>query len=159
MPFQRAPRLVSFDYLGPHRYFLTICTHKRRRLFVGHDAVAPVLSQLSYTAAAQAFAVSAYCFMPDHFHSLMEGTEPNSDFRQFVRLFKQRSSFRWNKSHETQLWQRSYFERVLRSEESTLMVARYILANPVRGGLVRSPEDYRFSGSLTIAMCDLLASF
>lgn len=40
-----------------------------------------------------------------------------------------------------------YYERILRDEESTLTVARYILANPVRKGFVREPRDYAFSGS------------
>jgi hypothetical protein len=35
----------------------------------------------------------------------------------------------------------------LRDDEATLTVVRYVLANPVRKGLVREPRDYPFSGS------------
>ena len=45
------------------------------------------------------------------------------------------------------LWQRYGYERVLRSEEHTLDVVRYILANPIRAGLAKNLNEYPFSGS------------
>ena len=56
------------------------------------------------------------------------------------------------------LWQRSYFERVLRDDEDVVGVARYLLNNPVRAGLAASPQEYRFIGSLTMEVKDLLGS-
>jgi REP-associated tyrosine transposase len=103
-------------------------------------------------------AVIAYCFMPDHLHLLAEGTTENSNLREFVRLFKQQTSFEWKRRENTRLWQRNYHEHVLRADEDTFAVARYILENPVRAGLARSPEEYRFLGSLTLELEDLLQS-
>jgi len=45
-------------------------------------------------------------------------------------------------------WQRYGYDHVLRDEEKTLVVARYILQNPLRAGLVKRIEDYPFVGSL-----------
>jgi hypothetical protein len=56
------------------------------------------------------------------------------------------------------LWQRGYFEHVLRDDEDSFGVARYILDNPVRTGLARNPQDYPSAGSLTMAVRDLLFS-
>ena len=103
-------------------------------------------------------AVIAYCFMPDHLHLLVEGTNPASTLTEFVRVFKQRSSFQWKRMFGSQLWQRSYFERVLRNHESSIDVARYVLANPLRAGMVDSVEDYPFLGSLTMSVRELLYS-
>src|SRR5882672_11395646 len=97
MPYKLAPRLDSFDYLGFYRYFLTICTFDRARFFVEAKAVRLVLLQLSRPADEHRFAVIAYCFMPDHVHALIEGQHPTADFREFVRIFKQRSSFEWKR--------------------------------------------------------------
>ena len=83
--------------------------------------------QLSRTADDQRFAVIAYCFMPDHVHLWVEGIHPAADFREFVRIFKQRSSFAWKQRNGTALWQRRYFEHVLRDDEDTIGVAKYIL--------------------------------
>jgi len=51
-----------------------------------------------------------------------------------------------------------YVERVLRAEEDTFAVARYLLGNPVRSGLVESPEEFPFLGSLTMGVHDILES-
>ena len=158
MPITLAPRLGTFDYRGFYRYFLTICTHHRARLFVSDSAVRVVVTQLSRTAHAERFSVIAYCLMPDHIHALVGGTHPAADFREFVRLFKQQSAFRWKRENASTLWQRSYFEHVLRDEEDTIGVAKYILENPVRAGLVERPEAYPYLGSMTVSVEELLYS-
>jgi putative transposase len=158
MPYKLSPRLNTFDYLGFYRYFLTICAYDRARIFVDDQSVDLALMQLSRTADDQRFLVIAYCFMPDHVHILVEGNHPAADFREFVRIFKQRSSFAWKQRTGIALWQRSYFEHVLRDDEDTIGVAKYILENPVRGNLVERPEDYRFLGSMTMEIRQLLYS-
>src|SRR5690348_16086718 len=93
MPFVPPPRLRSFDYRGPYRYFLTICCASRALVFITHERVDLVLWQLARTCASHHFAVPAYCVMPDHLHALLEGVDDASDFRECVRQFKQRSAF------------------------------------------------------------------
>ena len=55
--------------------------------------------------------------------------------------------FRWRRTHAGPLWQTGYHDHVLRAEDARLGVARYVLLNPVRAGLVENAEDYPFSGS------------
>ena len=153
-----APRLRSFDYRGYYRYFLTICTFRRTRIFT-EDAVArEVIAQLSQTASAYQFSVIAYCAMPDHIHALVAGEHETADLREFIRIFKQRTSFEWKRRNATCLWQRGYFEHVLRDDEDTIGVARYIIENPVRAGLVTDPLDYPYLGSFTTTARELLYS-
>ena len=52
--------LRGFDYTGPNRYFLTLCTHQRARHFVDGQHVALVSEQFQRSAREQAFAVIAY---------------------------------------------------------------------------------------------------
>ena len=158
MPIKLSPRLEGFNYLGLHRYFLTICTQDRAPVFITDESAATVLLDLSRTSQAASFSVVAYCLMPDHIHILTEGTHPASDFREFVRCFKQCSSFGWKKQTGSLLWQRSYFEHVLRDDEDTIGVAKYILENPVRAGLVQRPEDHPYLGSMTTTVRALLYS-
>jgi len=158
MPLKRAPRLRSFDYLGPHRYSVTICVERREHVFVSEMTVGPVRTHLARTSTGEDVAVIAYCFMPDHLHLLVEVVSDGADFRNFMRLFKQASSYHWKLRHGRELWQRSYFDHVLRDDEDTIAVARYILGNPVRAGLVSSPDDYPFLGSMTMDLRDLLYS-
>jgi putative transposase len=158
VPGRSSPRLKTFTYLGRYGYSLTCCTFQRQRVFTDAATVDGVWSQILHAARAEGFAISAYCFMPDHLHLLCEGTCPSSDFKEFVRLYKQRSSFAWKQRTRLGLWQRGYFDRVLRADEDTVAVARYILENPVRAGLSQSAEEYPYSGSFTMEVNDLLGS-
>jgi len=137
----------GFDYTGPYRYFLTFCTRERARHFSNARHVALVCEQFQRASREQAFAVIAYCFMPDHVHLLVEGERDDADLKRFANSAKQYSGFYFRRATGLFLWQRYGFERTLRSEEATASVARYTIANPVRAGLVRSPVDYPFWGS------------
>jgi len=158
MPFLPPPRLHERCYIGLQRYFLTICTRHRQALFMEATDVDAVVARLQSTADRRRFAVVVYCVMPDHLHMLLEALSDDADLREFVRIFKQCTSFDWKRRVGDALWQRSYFDRVLRADEDILSVARYILANPVRAGLVREPMDYPYLGSGMMKVRDLLDS-
>ena len=149
----------TFDYVGLHRYSLTFCTDRRRHLFTNPAVVGPVLAQISRAAAENQFVVIAYCFMPDHLHLLIEGRSEESDCKRFIARAKQYSGFYYSKARHGALWQRHGFEHVLRDEEPSVVVARYILENPLRAGIAQRVEDYPFAGSLVYPLKDLLAGF
>jgi putative transposase len=148
--------LKTFDYLGLHRYSLTFCTYQRRPLFITEAVVALVLSQISRAAVEAQFAVVAYCFMPDHVHLLIEGLAVSCDCRRFIVRAKQYSGFQFSRLHGDRLWQRYAFEHVLRDDELAMVVAKYILENPIRAGLVRRVDDYPFVGSGVYSLADLM---
>src|SRR5439155_15096207 len=118
------------------------------KIFTFREVVDLVLEQFSRSADEEHFAIIAYCFMPDHVHLLIEAQTDTSDCKRFIKRAKQYSGFYYSRTYRQRLWQRYGYERVLRREESTLSVARYILENPVRAGLVRNVQDYPFLGSL-----------
>ena len=150
--------LKTFSYVGLHRYSLTFCTHERRKLFVEPAVVELVTKNLLRAATEQRFAVTAYCFMPDHVHVLIEGLSEDSDCKQFIKRFKQYAGYYYSQAQRDTLWQRYGFEHVLRDDEVTLNVARYILANPVRAGLARTVEEYPYTGSFVYELKDLVQS-
>ena len=155
--FTRNPgHLTSFDYVGPYRYFLTFCTYSRRCVFTKQERVDLTLLQIERSAVEEQFALVAYCFMPDHLHLLVEGHGSSSDCRRFISRAKQFSGFYYSKVFGDRLWQRYGFERALRNEEETLVVAKYVLRNPVRAGLVRRVEDYPFAGSRVYSTEEIL---
>ena len=148
--------LKKFDYLGRHQYFLTFCTVGRKQFFVKADAVDTVRTQIERAAGEESVALTAYCYMPDHVHFLAEGKADDSDCLRFVARAKQFSGFHYHAKFGHRLWQRYSYEHTLRSEESAISVARYILENPVRGGLVARIEDYPFSGSTEYTLEQIL---
>ena len=151
-------RLKSFDYLGEYRYFLTFCTADRHPAFVKPKVVDTTLSQIVRASVENAFTIPAYCFMPDHAHLLVEGSSPASDLRRFAKVAKQYSGFHYKREYGKNLWQPSYYDHVLRDEDDTWGVARYIAENPLRAGLSIRADEYPFLGSCVVTKQDLLAS-
>ena len=150
------PRLDPAFYVGLQRYFLTFCTSRRRSWFVDATIVNVVLEQILQCAEVFGFAVIAYCFMPDHLHLLIEACSDSADAMAFVHQAKQRSGYAFAQRGLERLWQPSYYDHVLRDDEATLSVARYIFENPVRGRLVIAPADYPFSGSTQYSLEQIL---
>jgi putative transposase len=143
----RRPRWPDFDYLGKHRYFLTFCTNNRREVFTRADIVELVWWQILRAAGKWCFNIIAHVAMPDHVHLLAEGTLDECDLKRFAALAKQWSCYGYKARERVKLWQPSYYDHVLRDEESSLPFIRYIVENPVRSGLVRRPEDYPYLGT------------
>jgi putative transposase len=104
----------------------------------------------------QRFSVVAYCFMPDHVHLLVAGEADDADGRRFVARAKQYAGFHYQRTFGARLWQRYGFEHTLGDEDDTLDVARYILENPLRAGLVRRISDYPYVGSSVYSVDQLL---
>ena len=96
--------------------------------------------------------------MPDHVHLVIEGTTEEASITRFVSRAKQASGFWFSKTFGERLWQKSSWDRVLRSNEDAVSVIRYVLDNPVRAGLVERAIDYRFSGSFVWTRDELFSA-
>ncbi len=144
-PFPKRPRLKDFDYIGTYAYFVTILTKDRGTYLKEVEVVDSLIGILVEKARSERFSVLAYCFMPDHLHLLVSGEDDNSNLKKFISLFKQKSGYWFKKNYNKNLWHISYYDHILRKEESIENVALYILENPVRRGLVSDPKEYPFS--------------
>ena len=123
----------------PVIYWITLCVQHRERV-LANAAVFTAMTQ-TITELRRWFVVSAV-LMPDHFHALVSPKEerdlPVGDFfTGFKRLLRQRLKHSWN-------WQRSGFDRLLRSKDDAQEKWIYMRENPVRAGLARSWEEWPF---------------
>lgn len=84
----------------------------------------------------------AWVIMPDHLHWLAE--LKGGSLSELMRRTKSRSTRAVNQGckREGRLWQAGYYDRALRREEDVKNAARYIIANPLRAGLVEHIGDY-----------------
>jgi putative transposase len=92
-------------------------------------------------------AILAYCFMPDHFHSVVRLDGP-SNLIDVIRLFKGRTT-RIASGHNLprKFWQSSFYDHIIRADESPEKYVRYVVENPVRAQLVETVNEFPFVGS------------
>ena len=149
MYFHKNIRLNDTNYIGRRAYFVTQCCDDRRKYFADSARCEWFLSRLRTLSAAHHFAIPAYCIMPDHVHLLVDGLLVTSDFLRFMKALKIKTSREFAVEGKTPLWQKKYFDHILRPKESMDWVAWYIWLNPVRAALARAPGLYPFAGSFT----------
>jgi REP-associated tyrosine transposase len=85
----------------------------------------------------------AFVVMPDHFHWLLQLMNGGSLSRTLhnVKAGSTRGINRFLGRHGS-IWQKGFYDRALRSDDDLKSVARYIVANPVRAGIVKRYGDY-----------------
>lgn len=117
-------------------YHVTTVTQNRIAYFELLDNGRKVVQQMMALQEQAMAETLCYTLMPDHLRWLMilhDGTLSN-----VVRLLKGRSAKAIGKS----VWQSNYYDHAVRQEEDLQKMARYIVANPLRAGLVGQIGDY-----------------
>jgi len=150
-------RLKNFDYSSNGAYFVTVCTCERRRILsdivVGaiHESPAVKLTNFGKIAEITLCALSDkyknvtilnYVIMPDHVHFIVvlhdaeraireSPLQKRSELSKIVGFFKATVSKNINKTYsKTTLWQRGYYEHIIRSENDMSEICNYIKTNP-----------------------------
>ena len=135
-------------------YFVTACTFRRRPI-LARDAVAAILvDELRGARERHGWVIGSYVVMPDHMHFFCAPEYDGKTLSDFMREWKSRTSRRVNAlrprptTAATTLWQREFFDHILRSDESYAQKWDYVRDNPVRVGLVTSAEDWPYAGTV-----------
>ncbi|HXQ25078.1 MAG TPA: transposase [Candidatus Acidoferrales bacterium] len=150
MPFpHKNIRLHPQRYIGQSSYFVTLCCAGRRPVFATSKNAVWLIEILRKHSISHRFAVHAYCVMPDHFHVLVAGLDPSSSLLAFIKNLKQTTSREFQKQFRKTLWQKKFYDHILRPRDNPDGVAAYIWSNPVRKGLCKDPRAYPYSGSFT----------
>ncbi|HAB04010.1 MAG TPA: transposase [Alcanivorax sp.] len=123
-------------------YLITITCHQRRAHFAALQSGRCFVQALR---ACTAHAVTlSYVVMPDHVHWLMALRE-HADLSITVQKAKSLTTQRWRRAgrgDNERLWHAGFHDRALRREDDLVAMARYIVANPLRAGLVNDIGDY-----------------
>jgi REP element-mobilizing transposase RayT len=84
----------------------------------------------------------AWVVMPDHLHWLF--VLHRQSISEVVRRVKGKSAYAINshRGRHTKVWQHGFHDHAVRKEEDIKHIARYIIANPLRAGLVKTVGDY-----------------
>ena len=138
---KRLPHEVPL-WLDPSKedYFITVCCKKRgRQQLTNPDIGFPLLDTIKYRNSQGVWFAHIALLMPDHVHLVLAFPDSDKRLQTIVSKWKE-----WTAKSLKIEWQRDFFEHRLRKEEGFREKADYILANPVRAGLVKKIEDWPY---------------
>ena len=151
LPRERKHRLSRECYRGQIAVAFTTCLRLEPATIVDAVAFELIHSKLIHAAAKFDCELTAWCLMPDHLHVLLFGRSPEADTWKAIVDFKQQTGY-WLKTNRPGIvWQRDFYDHVIRSDESLERHARYILENPMRAGLVVDWTDHPRTGGELVA--------
>ena len=127
-------------------YLVTAVTHQRQPIFTDFHCARIVINTIR--AMEQIYEIESLSFvvMPDHLH-WMFSLGNKIPLSQVVAKVKRRSAYRINEYKNrtgSSAWQKGFHDYALRKEDEIKVVARYIVANPLRAGLVNKIGNYPF---------------
>ena len=143
-PHSRDLRKGRYSQAG-RIYFITTRCHLRKRVFTTPQSAQIVFHEFDVCAKEGACENLAYVAMPDHVHWLMQ-LRCDVELHEVVRRLKGRSARKINLSTNSPstVWQKGFHDHALRREEDIETLARYLIQNPVRAGLVKRVKDYPY---------------
>lgn len=123
-------------------YLLTSVTHNRQPIFADWRLGRCVAAAFRRAEEAGHARSLAWVVMPDHFHWLM--VLGDLQLAKLMHDVKGSSSSAINRvtGQRGRVWQAGYHDHAVRSEEDIKSLARYVVANPLRAGLVENIGDY-----------------
>ena len=152
---RRSIRLRDWDYRAPALYFVTFCTHERQNLFDTLeycDIATHALAQIPQQKHAEHVVIDTSIIMPNHGHIIFDFTDfpaqidASKSVGKFehalagslgvvVGRYKTAVTTRINnlrKRKGAKVWQRGYYERIIRNESELNATREYIINNPTR---------------------------
>lgn len=123
--------------LGGQAYLVTTVTAQRQPIFADVDLARMLVSTLRESDRQGFSTTLAFVVMPDHLHWLFELGGARS-LTETVAAAKCISARRIGRP----VWQPGFHDRAIRSHERLDQVARYVVGNPVRAGLVATVGEY-----------------
>ncbi len=138
LPQRKPNRLSDYDYSQNGAYFITLCTKDRKKVLsqiVGDDAhiVPKPYGRIAEKYIRNVPEIEKYSIMPDHIHMLirldngsMWASTPTNKIASIVRSIKTLTT----KEIGEPIFQRSYYDHVVRNQQDYDEIWQYIENNP-----------------------------
>jgi len=151
---RKSIRLKYYDYTTTGYYFITICTQNRKHILskikyddcrgrvpplpvntkIGNEiekTIKYIVNKYDYIE------INDYIIMPNHIHLIIEkmgrdGTLPLQKIIGELKSFTTRRYNEFNRTQNEKLWQRNYYEHIIRNEKEYYKIIEYIRTNPLK---------------------------
>jgi REP element-mobilizing transposase RayT len=142
---RRSIRLQNYDYTQNGQYFVTICVQNRecilgsinQGIFFPSEYGQVVQETLqTFHATYPATIIESWVVMPNHLHFILEIQQSTGiSLGKLVQQFKYNTTRQINElrnSPGTKVWQRNYYEHIIRTDRAHQIIKNYIVQNPIR---------------------------
>jgi len=140
-------------------YFFTIVTYNRRKIFCDAHARASLHHAMAEVQASRPFEMLSVVLLPDHCHCIWKMAADDDNFSVRWGMIKRRFTRLWltcggqdvsvspsrTKRGESGVWQRRFWEHLIRDQQDFARHMDYIHYNPVKHGYVRCPHQFQHS--------------
>ena len=131
-------------------YFFTVVTTKRQSILIKNIQL--VREAFQHVCSRHPFIIDAAVILPDHLHCIWTLPENDDDYSMRWRLLKsyfshhlsEQKNFTFNKSNRS-VWQKRFWEHLIRDEHDYNRHLDYIHYNPVKHGYVERAADWEYS--------------
>ncbi|MCF6150610.1 MAG: transposase [Candidatus Kuenenia sp.] len=137
-------------YIPNSLYFITAVTNNRLPLFKNEKNIQLIFDTLHKVGEIKPFDLRAYCVLHDHLHLLIGiGETSGYNITDIVHSLKRNFTINYKKAHnithEISLWQKRFWDHIIRNENDFKRHMDYIHYNPVKHKITLSPEEYKYS--------------
>lgn len=138
-------------------YFFTVVTHNRRPILCESENIDLLRDSFRKVIHQHPFTIDAIVILPNHLHCVWTLPPGDADFSNRWRLIKSRFSRRCQiqyqgnisasrkSKNERAVWQRRFWEHLIRDDRDFINHVDYIHYNPIKHGLVVSVKDWQYS--------------
>ena len=148
-------RIPYFDYSQNSAYFVTVCTYNRKNILgsvseinsklrvypnICGEMIAQTLKSLEEKYPG--INIDCFCVMPNHLHFILFKLDSNSNLylSDIIKWFKTQTTNKFIKlvksgkavPFEKHVWQRGYYEHIIRNERDLEEIRKYIEENPIK---------------------------
>jgi putative transposase len=145
-------RLPDHDYRSMNAYYITICTYKRQPFF--EEPLLRSILEEQWNILPQQFTTiipDIFVIMPDHVHGILwidaKPVKGSPSLSKIIGAYKSKTCVLWLRErgyakdgYIGSIWQRSYYDHIIRSEEDYEIKRNYILNNPIVAELKAQKE-------------------
>jgi REP element-mobilizing transposase RayT len=125
-------RLRDYDYTSNGAYFVTICTHFKRKCIGEKERSIIEQELLSLQERFPGVGVDVFVIMPNHVHTIISLNDSAVSLSRIIQVFKSVTTLKLKKSgyNGRFLWQRNFYEHVIRNEKALAQIRKYAVDNP-----------------------------
>lgn len=139
-------RLKGIDYSNQAVY-ITANTYRRLPILINEPGINLLYESLDRAYLKYEFKINGYVIMPDHIHFILVSS--NNDLSEMMHNIKGYFAHNMYKkklfqSHNP-IWQRSFYDHVIRNAKDLVEKLNYIHSNPLRAGLIKEIVEYKHS--------------